>query len=59
MMKRLMKYFGYVSLDDISEIYQKYVKEQEVLKKDSRFTTEAQNRANVAFEIWNRICKEK
>ena len=59
MMKSLMKYFGYVSISDISDVYQKYAKEQELLKKDSRFTADAEKRINVAFEIWERICKIK
>ena len=54
-----MRYFGFISVDEISSVYQQYAKEQEALKKDSRFTLEAQNRANVAFEIWTRIMADK
>ena len=54
-----MRYFGFISVDEISSIYQEYIKAQELLKNDARFTIEAQNRANVAFEIWTRIMSGK
>jgi hypothetical protein len=54
-----MRYFGFISVDEISEVYQTYAKEQEVFKRDSSKAVEAQNRINAAFEIWTRILADK
>ena len=54
-----MRFFGFISFDEIAEIYQIYAKEQEAFKRDSNKASEAQNRINAAFEIWSRIVTDK
>ena len=54
-----MKYFGFISVSEVSEVYEKYVKEQERLKNDPRFSVETKIKANAAFEFWTKILADK